>query len=218
MTRGEQSFRVIGVARDIKVRTLGEAPRPLVYYSFAQRYSSMVTLVVSGPASAAEVVQTLHRTVRAFDRDLIIMTETTMAEHLGVMLFAPRLAALILGIAGALALLLSAVGLYGVVNYSVVRRTQEMGIRLSLGADPRSVRRLVIMGGLRLVVTGSVIGLILAFAGGQLASRFLFGVNGTDPITFLGVPLLLVSVAFVAGFFPAYRASRVDPVKALRSD
>lgn len=80
------------------------------------------------------------------------------------------------------------------------------------------MRRLVIMGGLRLVAAGSVIGLVLAFAGGQLASRFLFGVDGADPVTFLGVPLLLGSVAFVAGFFPAYRASRVDPVRALRSD
>jgi len=218
LSRGEQTFEVVGVARDTKVRTLGEAPRPLIYYPIAQRYSSMVTFVAKGPASGAQIVQTLHRTVRDYDRDLVIMSETTMAEHLGLMLFAPRMAALILGIAGGLALLLAAVGLYGVVSYSVARRTQEMGIRISLGADPASVRRLVIAGGLRLVAIGSLIGLVLAFGGAQLVGRFLYGVSGTDPLTFLGVPLLLAAVALVAGYVPAYRASRVDPVQALRSD
>ena len=93
-----------------------------------------------------------------------------------------------------------------------------MEIRMSLGADPRSVRRLVIVGGLRLVGVGSVIGLVLAFGGAQFVGRFLYGVSGTDPVTFLGVPLLLASVAVIAGYVPAYRASRVDPVQALRSD
>jgi len=218
LIRGSQTFQVIGVARDTKVRTLGEAPRPFVYYPLAQRYSSVVTLIATGPASAARVVQTLHRTVREFDRDLIIMSETTMSEHLSFMLFAPRMAALVLGIAGGLALLLSAIGLYGVVSYSVARRTREIGIRMSLGADAGSVRRHVIVGALRLVGIGSVVGLAMAYAGSRLVGRFLYGVSGTDPLTFIGVPLLLASVALVAGYVPAYRASRVDPVEALRSD
>ena len=218
MSRGEEVFRVVGVTRDTKVRTLGEAPRPLVYHPVAQRYSSMISLVATGPASASEIVLTLHRTIRGFDRDLVIMSETTMSEHLGVMLFAPRMAAFILGIAGGLALLLAAVGLYGVVNYSVSRRTREMGIRMSLGADAASVRRLVMVGGLRLVAVGSAIGLVLAYAGARFVGSFLYGVGGTDPLTFLGVPILLASVALAAGYFPAYRASRVDPVQALRSD
>ena len=93
-----------------------------------------------------------------------------------------------------------------------------MGIRMSLGADASSVRRLVIVGGLRLVAIGSAIGLALAYAGARLVGSFLYGVGGTDPLTFVGVPLLLASVALAAGYFPAYRASRVDPVQALRSD
>jgi predicted permease len=218
MSRGEEVFQIVGIARDTKVRTLGEAPRPLVYYPVAQRYSSMTSLVATGPASASEIVLTLHRTIREFDRDLVIMSETTMSEHLGVMLFAPRMAAFILGIAGGLALLLAAVGLYGVVNYSVSRRTREVGIRMSLGADVASVRRLVMVGGLRLVAVGSAIGLVFAYAGARFVGSFLYGVGGTDPLTFLGVPILLASVALAAGYFPAYRASRVDPVQALRSD
>jgi ABC-type lipoprotein release transport system permease subunit len=97
-------------------------------------------------------------------------------------------------------------------------RTREMGIRMSLGADAVSVRRLVIVGGLRLVAIGSAVGLVLAYIGARLVSGFRYGVDGTDPMTFVAVPLLLGSVALVAGYIPAYRASRVDPLQALRSD
>jgi len=218
LTRGERSFTVVGVARQTKVRTLGEDPRPQIYYSMDQSYAAMVSIIASGPGSADQVVQALHRTVRDFDRDLVIMSESTMTEHLSVVLFAPRVAAVILGISGVLALLLSVVGLYGVVSYSVARRTREMGIRMSLGADGASVRKLVMLGGMRLVGIGTAVGLVLAFAGSQVIGGFLYGVEGTDPLTFLGVPILLATVALVAGFVPAYRASRVDPVRALRHD
>lgn len=218
VSRGDKTFRVVGVARNTKVRTLGEAPRPQLYYPLAQRYSSMISFVATGPATAAQIVQTLDRTVRDFDRDLLIMSKKTMAEHLSVMLFVPRMAALVLGIAGGLALLLAAIGLYGVVSFSVACRTREMGIRMSLGADARTIRRLIVAGSLRLVGIGSVVGLVVAYGGARLVGRFLYGVSGTDPITFVAVPLLLASVALLAGYVPAYRASRVDPVQALRQD
>lgn len=216
LRRKEEAYTVVGVARDTKVRTLGEEPRPLVYYPLSQRYSSMVTLVAQGQADAALVLGTLERLVRSYDRDIVVMSKNTMDGHLGIMLFAPRMAAMILALSGGLALLLAGVGLYGVVSYSVASRTREVGIRMSLGADAWSVRRMVIRGGLTMVALGSAIGLVLAFALSKLVSGFLFGVSGTDPVTFVGVPLVLGGLAFLAAFVPAHRASRVAPVTALR--
>lgn len=216
--RRDTAVTVVGVAADIKVRTLGEAPRTHIYFPFPQEYSPLVTFVAQGRSQAVEVLTALRRVVREFDPNIVVMSSNTMEEHLGLMLFGPRMAALLLAVAGGLALLLAAVGLYGVVSYSASRRTREMGIRISIGADRASVTRMVIGGGLKLVGIGSVVGLVLAFGMVQLASRFLYGVTATDPLTFLGVPALLAAVAALAAYLPARRAGRVDPVTALRSD
>jgi putative ABC transport system permease protein len=141
-----------------------------------------------------------------------------MTEHLSVMLFAPRMAALLLGVFGILALVLTSTGLYGVVAFTVSRRVREVGIRMSLGADSGSVIKMVLKGAMTLVLIGGVIGLALTVGLTQLISQFLYGVSGTDPITFLGVPAVLAGVALLAAFLPARRASRVDPVEALRAE
>ncbi|GMR12560.1 MAG: ABC transporter permease [Gemmatimonadota bacterium] len=216
-TRG-RDVRIVGVVRDTKVRTLGEAPRPLAYSPLEQNYHSLVTVIARGQGPAPETLAILRGTLNEFDPNLVIMSETTMPEHLGVMLFPARMAALLLAVSGGLGVLLAAVGLYGVVSYGVSRRTHEVGVRMSLGADPGSVVGLVIGGGLRLVIWGAAIGLGLAFAVTRAVERFLYGVSATDPLTFLGVPLLLLAVATLAAYVPARRASRVDPVTALRSE
>lgn len=139
-------------------------------------------------------------------------------EHLSLMLYLPRMAALLLAVFGGLALTLSGIGLYGLVSYSVARRTREVGIRMSLGAGRREVTRMVVGGGMRLVAAGGLVGMVLAAAVTWLLSRFLYGIGSMDVATFVVIPIILVGVAFVAAYIPARRASRVNPVEALRSE
>jgi ABC-type antimicrobial peptide transport system permease subunit len=146
------------------------------------------------------------------------MDAKTMTEHLALMLFPPRMAALLLSVFGGLALLLSAIGIYGVVSYAVSRRTREMGIRMSLGASARDVVAMAIGGGMRLVAVGGVVGIVLAAGGTWSISGFLYGIGTTDLVTFASIPVVLSGVALVAAWIPARRASSVDPVRALRSD
>jgi ABC-type antimicrobial peptide transport system permease subunit len=137
-------------------------------------------------------------------------------EHLGGVLMLPRAGAAALGVLGLLALLLAAVGLFGVMSFSVARRTREIGIRMALGAQTKDVIRLVLGEGMFLVIAGVVLGLALALAATRLLSSFLYGVSATDPLTYVGITLLLAAVALLAALIPARRATRVDPMVALR--
>ena len=141
-----------------------------------------------------------------------------MEGHLALMRLPQQLAAFVLSAFGALALGLAAVGLYGVVSYGVAQRTREIGIRMALGADTRSIVRQLVAGGLKLVVVGGVLGLATAVAAVRLLGGLLFEVSVLDPLTFLAVPLVLGAAALLAGWLPARRASRVHPVTALRTD
>ncbi len=152
------------------------------------------------------------------DSRLIIMEAKTMSEHLAIALFPPRMAALLLGVFGALALILATTGLYGTVAYSVSRRSREMGIRISLGADAGSVVSMVLKGAMGLVAVGAVLGWALSLGLAQTVRVFLYGISTLDPVTFIGVPLVLGLVALVAALIPARRASRINPVNALKSD
>jgi macrolide transport system ATP-binding/permease protein len=211
-------YEIVGVARDSKVRTLGEGSRPYIYFSASQSYDPALMYLVRGTGNAAQLVAESRTAVKELRSGLVILDIMTMNEHLAFMLFPPRMAALLLSVFGGLALLLSAVGLYGLVSYAVARRTREVGIRMSLGADAVSVVRMVVGSGMRLVVVGSVIGLVVSAAVTWLISNYLYGIEATDIATFVGIPMLLASVAFVAAYVPARRASRVNPVDALRSE
>jgi len=216
--RGTTTWRIIGVARDTKVRTLGEAPRPFVYQLQGQAGVTTMVVVVRGRASGPRLLAAARRVVREVDPDVPLFQATTMNEHLSLMLFAPRMAALLLSVFGGLALALAGVGIYGVVSHSVSRRTRELGIRMSLGASARDVVVMAVGGGMRLVVIGGVLGVALAAGVTWALKGFLYGIGSTDLVTFAAIPLILSGVALLAALVPARRASGVDPVRALRSE
>lgn len=215
---GGAEIRIVGVARDTKVRTLGEDPRPYVYEAVGRTGGMGLQYVVRGSAPAPELLAISLRVMKEVDPDLITFEAKTMDEHLSLMLFAPRMGAFLLGVFGGLALLLSGIGIYGVVSYSVARRTRELGIRMSLGASRRAVIRMAVGGGMRLVVIGGLVGVAMAGGVTWLIAGFLYGISSSDVATFVTIPVILSGVALFAAFVPARRAASVDPVRALRSD
>ena len=208
---------IVGVVGDGKYWTIGEAPQPFVYSPLAQSYSSTVTMVVRARGGDARaLVPSLNAEVRALDAELPLFDVKTMEEHLGVSLFPARVAAALLGGFGLLALVLAATGVYGVVSYAAAQQTREIGIRVALGARRRDVLRLVAGRGMLLVAAGVLLGLGGALALTRLMSSLLYGVSATDPLTFVLVAALLLGVALVACLVPARRATKVDPMVALR--
>ena len=208
---------VVGVARDTRVRTLGESPRAYVYLNAQQDATPFTNFIIRGNLPPARLLEEVRRVMLEVEPQLVIMQSMTMDEHLALLLFPPRMAALLLSIFGGLALVLAAVGLYGLVSYAVARRTREVGIRLALGASTRDVLRLMTGSGLRLVFMGGAIGLILAAGGTSLVARFLYGIDALDFVAFAGAPAVLLGVGLLATWIPARRAARLDPQTALRS-
>ena len=209
---------VIGVAADAKVQSLGEAPQPFVYAPLAAGHARLLRVVVRTTGEPAALVPVLRAAVRDLDPSVGVFEATTMTEHLGVMLFPFRMAAVAGSLLGAFALVLAVVGLAGAVAFDVARRTRELGIRVALGARAADVLRLVAADGARVLAVGTVVGLLLAAALAQALGRWLFGVGALDPVTFLGVPLLIAVVVVVAAWLPARRALRVEPLTALRAE
>jgi predicted permease len=212
------SYRIVGVAADTKVWTLGEEFQPYVYLARTQTNPISAFFVARGSLPDAQIAGQLRQLIQDVDPRLVIMETKTMAEHLSVQLFPPRAAAGLLGVFGLLALILATTGLYGTVAFNVSRRTREMGIRLSLGADANKVVRMVLRGAMALAVVGGVMGLLVSLGLAQVVSGFLYGTRTFDPVTFTVVPVILLGVAAVAAFIPARRASRVNPVEVLKAE
>jgi ABC-type antimicrobial peptide transport system permease subunit len=158
----------------------------------------------------------IREQILTLDPNLAVFDASTMEEHVNKALLIPRISATLLGVFGAIGLTLATVGLYGVMSYLVRSRTREIGIRMPLGAERGKVLRLVAGQGLTISLVGLVIGLGIALALSRFAATFLYGISAHDLVTFIGVPLILLVVAVVAVFVPARRASRVDPIQALR--
>jgi len=216
---GGVDLRIVGVAADTKIRTLGESPRPYLYELQGQNTFFGMQVVVRGTGSSEELVAVTRAALDDVDSDMVLFEDLrTMDEHLALLLFPPRMAALLLSVFGGLALMLAAIGIYGVVSHAVSKRTRELGIRMSLGASGRDVVAMAIGGGMRLVLAGGAVGVVLAAAVTWSVSGYLFGISATDVVTFAVIPLLLSVVALVAAWVPARRASRVDPVRALRME
>ena len=213
---------VVGVAGDVKIWSLTEPPRPYVYMPYLQggggSWLGGFYLVARGNQPAGELAASVRSEASSIDPGVLLTEVGTMSDHLRYIYFLPRMAARLLSLVGGLALVLACIGLYGMVSYGVSRRTREMGIRLALGSDRAGVVGLVLKGGLGLVAVGGAAGVLASLAMGRLAERFLLGVAGLDPLALLAAPVVLSTVAVLAAYFPARRASRVDPTEALRAE
>jgi len=209
-------LEVVGVARDGKYRSLGETPHPYIYQPLLQSYDPRMTLVVRTKGEPQSVAGVVRQQIHALDANLPIADVKTLRDQLDLSLFPSRVAAWTLGGFGVLALLLAAIGIYGVVSYSVAQRTREIGVRMALGAREKDVLRMVLGEGFLVIAIGLALGLLLAVAATRVIAGFLYGVGATDPITFVTVPLLLGIIALVASYIPARRATKVDPLAALR--
>jgi predicted permease len=214
--RDEHFTEVVGVARDSKYNFLGEDPTPFIYRPILQDAQTAVTLTLRS-ASPEASLGTARAVVQQMEPNLPLVGVFTMTNLFDQALWAARMGALLLAVFGGLALLLASIGVYGVMAYAVSQRTRELGIRLALGASGAEVRGMVLRQGLTLAALGVAVGLVVALLLTSLVSNLLYGVSATDPVTFIVIPLILVTVAAVAIFIPARRASRVDPVIALRS-
>jgi macrolide transport system ATP-binding/permease protein len=211
-------LQIIGVARDGKYTGLQEDPKPFVYHPTLQSYSGATSLVIRAATDPQQALAAARREIQQLDANLPISSAQTLDEHLSFPLLPARLAASLLGSFGGLALALAAIGVYGVMAYTISKRTREIGIRMALGAQPLDVLKLVISQGVWLTLAGVAIGLGASLAVTRLMKSLLFGISATDPLTFAGVALLLTAVALVACYLPARRATKVDPMIALRHE
>jgi predicted permease len=209
-------LEVVGEVEDSWQFGVGEDPQPAAYLSLAQYYSPNAVLHVRTTGTPGAVIPSVREQVQSLDRNLALVNVNTIGELLDQGLWAPRMGAILLGVFGLLALVLASVGIYGVLSYSVSQRTQEVGIRMALGATRLQVLGLVVKQGMTLVAIGVAIGLAGSFGLARLLASLLFGVHASDPLTFLGVSMALAAVALVATYLPARRATKVDPMVALR--
>jgi putative ABC transport system permease protein len=208
---------IIGVVKDAKFKSLREESTRMIYLSALQSppWNNM-TFALRTAGDHANLIAAVRHEVQATGKDIPITDIKTMRAQIDESLAQERLIATLSGFFGLLALLLSSLGLYGVISYSVSRRTHEIGIRIALGARPRDVLLMVISQGMTLVLVGVIIGLAAALELTGLLKGFFFELSATDPTTFAVIASLLIGVAFLACYLPARRASKVDPMVALR--
>jgi predicted permease len=213
-----ETVEIVGVVQNGKYRSLGEEPRPAIFMSFHQRPGSRATLIAHVSGDPQSVLAALRLATKEIDPRLALNHTETMGQYLLFALFPMRVSAVLLGALGAAALLLAASGLFGVIAYSVARRTREVGVRMALGARPGQIARQIVGEGLRLAAWGIALGIVGALGLTRLLNGLLFNTSATDPLTFTAVSVILFSVAALACWIPARRATRVDPSVALRSE
>jgi predicted permease len=218
---GGATYQIIGVVGNIKSRTLGEDTRPVLFRALDQNTASDPSflgyaLMVKSAGDTAEITNAVRHEIHALDPAMAVYNVETMDEHLRSALFLPRLAGTLFGVFGCIGLILAATGLYGVMSYSVTRRTREIGIRIALGAQRRAVERLILQQGLVLTAIALLLGMPAAWLAAKFSASFLYGVHPHDAVTFTLVPIFLAAVGLVACWVPARRAANVDPQIILR--
>lgn len=211
-------LEIVGVVRTAKYRSLREEPLPFIYLPLSQNYQPDMTLMVRTEGDPAGLLGTLRNEMNQVNKAVAVFSVQMMSETIAGQLAVDRMIAVLLSVFGGAALLLAAIGIYGVMGYAVAQRTREIGIRVALGAERGDIMKLIVRRGLVLTVIGATIGLALAFALTRALKSLLFGVSVTDPLTFSAVVTLLVAVAMLACYFPARRATTVDPIVALRNE
>jgi putative ABC transport system permease protein len=220
--RPDQLCEIVGVVRDDKFQSLRTEPLPWYAFALSQSHSMSATMLVHTEGPPENLVLPVRRAIQALDQNMLVSSVLTLNDSFGPLLYFYRLFGLLVGGGGLLAIILSVIGIYGMVAYAVSRRTREIGIRMALGGDKHKILRLVIRQGMILVVYGLSAGLPLAPALAQILTSSIFeipiliGVNATDPLTFGSTALLLIVVALLACYLPARRATKVDPMVALR--
>jgi predicted permease len=212
----DKRFPIVGVVGDVRQNAVDEVPSPRIYASVYQIFRVRVNLVVRTREEPTVMIKRVEDAVRMVDPQQTITAAFTLDDAVSEAVARPRLLTVLLGFFGAMGLILGALGIYGVLAYLVTQRTREIGVRLALGAQPGDVRRMVVGGGLRLAAIGVAIGLVGALALTRLMQGVLYGVTPNDPLTFVVVALGLLMVAAIASWLPARRATRVDPLEALR--
>ncbi|HEY4307229.1 MAG TPA: ABC transporter permease [Gemmatimonadaceae bacterium] len=213
----KETRQIVGVVGDVHSFGLDQQPEPTVYVSQLQYPATQLTIAVRGK-NAAAFTAPMRVLLRDLDRDVAVFSVMTMDERVASSIGAQRFYASLIGIFAVVALVLAAVGLYGVIAYAVSQRTHELGVRVALGATTSGISRMVIGEGLTLTAIGVVIGTISALLMGRIVSSLLFGVSARDPLTLLGVAVTLGAIATLASWLPARRAARVDPLIAIRGD
>jgi putative ABC transport system permease protein len=207
---------IIGVVGDVRQMGLDTPAEPTVYWPHPELIMSGMTILVRTVNDPLTLVSAVRNELQQMDPEQPMAAIATMDQLLAGSLSRSRFTMLVLGVFAALALVLASVGIYGVIAYSVTQRTQEFGIRLALGASRRDVLRLVLGQGARLALLGISLGVIAALIITRLMATLLYGISASDPVTFTAVALLLAVVALAACYIPARRATRVDPIVALR--
>jgi putative ABC transport system permease protein len=211
-------FEIVGVAADHKVLTVTEQPTPLLHVARIQRPNSYSAIVARTRGNASALLHDMRRELLALEPNLVFIENQTMEAEAEATLFPARASAWLVSGIGLVAMVLAAIGLYGVIAYSVARRTREIGIRMALGARPLSVLRLVMEQGLLVAVAGLIIGCLLAALGVRAIAGALYGVTPSDPTSWIVAAIVLLTVSALANLIPAWRASRVDPSIALRTE
>jgi len=215
---GNPYWEIVGVVGDVQHYHLGRTSMAQLYLPFSQRPAADVRFVIKSSVPPLSLVGAVRTEIQAVDPDQPLVGLSTMEQLVAEDLSAPKFRTTLLSAFGLTALLLSVVGLYGVLSYTVAQRSREIGMRMALGAQQSAILRLVLRDGVPLVLTGVAIGLVGAYALTRVLESMLFGVGVRDPGVFAGAPLLLMAVAMVAVLIPAVRATRVDPVKTLAAE
>ncbi|HJR58713.1 MAG TPA: ABC transporter permease [Vicinamibacterales bacterium] len=215
---GGEVYQVVGVARDTKYRNLREEPRNVMYLAYAQDHQASANLLIRSALPADRVIEGVRAAMRQVDSAMPLYNVRTLAEHVSRSMYVDRLRAELIGYLAALALVLAAIGIYGVLSFTVAERTREVGIRIALGAHPRSVVGMVVGSGVRLAVIGLVAGLVLSTWLTRAIASDLFGISPSDPLTLAASCAVLLAVVLLATVVPARRATRIDPMVALRGE